>query len=106
MIVTVPIKVQGDFPSWSTPTMSITIDIPDELASELAAEARRQGLPLSDYVVKLLAAGRTTAALPKTGAELVAFWQEQGVVGSRPDITDSQAHASDIRRQAEQRRRD
>jgi hypothetical protein len=86
--------------------MSITLDIPEELASELAAEARQLGLPLSDYVVKLLAAGRTTGSPPKTGAELVAFWQEQGIVGSRPDIADSTAHAREIRHAAEQRARD
>jgi hypothetical protein len=86
--------------------MSITLDIPEGLASELTAEAERLGLPLSDYVVTLLATGRTTESLPKTGAELVAFWQEQGVVGTRPEISDSQAHARAVRQQAEQRARD
>jgi hypothetical protein len=86
--------------------MSITLDIPEGLVSELAAEAQRLGLPLSDYVVTLLATGRTTGSLPKTGAELVAYWQEQGIVGSRLDISDSQAYAREVRRQAEQRSRD
>jgi hypothetical protein len=86
--------------------MSITLDIPEGLASELAAEAQRVGLPLGDYVVTLLATGRGAAAGPKTGAELVAYWQEQGIVGSRPDIADSQVHARQVRRQAEQRPRD
>ncbi len=88
------------------PAMSITLDIPDELVSELAAEAQQLGLPLSDYLVKLLATGRTSGSLPKTGAELVAFWQEQGVVGSRPEIADSPTHAREVRHQAEQRARD
>jgi hypothetical protein len=83
--------------------MSITLDIPEGLAGELRAEAQRLGLPLSDYVVTLLATGRTAKSLPKTGAELVTYWQEQGVVGSRPDIFDSQAHSREVRRQAEQR---
>ena len=83
--------------------MSITLDIPEGLANDLATEAQRFGLPLSDYVVTLLATGRTAGDLPKTGAELVAFWQEQGVVGSRPEISDSQAHAREVRRQAEKR---
>lgn len=86
--------------------MSITLDIPEGLASELATEAQRLGLPLSDYVVTLLATGRTAGSLPKTGAELVAFWREQGIVGSRPEIADSQVHACEVRRQAEQRVRD
>ena len=86
--------------------MSITLDIPEGLADELTAEARRLGLPLSDYVVTLLATGRTVGSLPKTGAELVAYWREQGVVGSRPDITNSQSHAREVRKQAERRVRD
>jgi hypothetical protein len=86
--------------------MSITLDIPAGLASELTAEAQRLGLPLNDYVVTLLATGRTAGSLPKTGAELVAYWREQGVVGSRPEIADSQAHAREVRKQAEQRVRD
>jgi hypothetical protein len=61
--------------------MSITLDIPEGLACELATEAQRPGLPLNEYVVTLLATSRTVGSLPKTGAELVAFWQEQGVVG-------------------------
>ena len=86
--------------------MSVTLDIPEGLGSELTIEAQRVGLPLSDYVVTLLATGRTAGSLPKTGAELVAYWQEQGVIGSRPDIADSQAHARDVRKQAEQRAKD
>lgn len=86
--------------------MSITLDIPEGLVSELATEAQRLGLPLSDYVVTLLATGRTADSLSKTGAEVVAFWQEQGIVGSRPEIADSQIHARQLRRQAEQRQRD
>jgi hypothetical protein len=38
---------------------------------------------------------------PKTGAELVAYWQSEGLIGTRPDIADSQAYARGIRRQAE-----
>jgi len=86
--------------------MSITLDIPETLVGELTVEARRLGLPLSDYVVTLLATGRTVESHSKTGAELVAYWREQGVVGSRSDISDSQAHARNMRRQAEHRLRD
>lgn len=41
-----------------------------------------------------------------TGAELVAFWQRESVIGSRPDIEDSQAHARAIRERAEHRTRE
>lgn len=86
--------------------MSITLDIPEDLVNDLAAEARRLGLPLSDYVVTLLATGRTTSALPRTGAELVAYWQEHGVVGSRPDIANSGVHSREVRQQAERHLRE
>ncbi len=41
-----------------------------------------------------------------SGADLVAYWEQEGVIGSRPDITDSQAHARAIRHKAERRGRD
>lgn len=85
--------------------MSIMLDMPRELEDELSAEAARLGLPLSEYVVRILATGRPRSFLPKTGAELVEFWQSEGLVGSRPEIADSQEHAHTLRRQAERRMR-
>jgi hypothetical protein len=86
--------------------MSITLDIPEGLVTEPETEAQRHGLPLSDYLVALLATGRAAKSAVKSGAELVAYWREEGIVGCRPDIADSQAHANEVRRQAEQRVRD
>lgn len=40
---------------------------------------------------------------PRNGAELVAYWQREGVINSRPDITDSQAYARQLRHEAETR---
>jgi hypothetical protein len=48
----------------------------------------------------LLARGLITEP-PTTGAELVAYWEREGVIGTRPAITDSQAHARNLRRAAE-----
>ncbi|WP_196517701.1 hypothetical protein [Nostoc sp. WHI] len=42
---------------------------------------------------------------PKAGAELVAYWQSEGVINSRPDITDSQAYARKLRHEAQTRER-
>jgi hypothetical protein len=86
--------------------MSLTLDLPKDLESELAAEAARLGLSLSEYALRLLASGRTLGNPPKTGAELVAYWQQEGLVGTRPDIPDSQQHARTLREQAERRPRD
>lgn len=81
--------------------MTIAIDLPEELENELESEADQLGLPLSAYALRLLATGVIIGDKPKTGAELVAYWQHKGLIGSRPEITDSQAHARQIRAQAE-----
>lgn len=83
--------------------MRITLDLPKELADDLSAEAAQLGLPLTDYALRLLLAGRTMGHMPKTGPELVAYWQREGVIGTRVDIVDSQAHARAIRHKAERR---
>ncbi len=43
---------------------------------------------------------------PRTGAELVAYWQSEGVINSRPDITDSQAYTRKLRHEAQTRERE
>lgn len=85
--------------------MSLVLDLPAELESELAAEACRLGLSLSEYVVRLLAGGRAPSPAPCTGAELLAYWQGEGLVGTRSDIADSSAHARTLREQAQRRAR-
>ena len=83
--------------------MSIRIDLPPDLESELATEALRLNLPLSDYILQVLSVRQVLSNPLKTGADLVACWQSQGVINSRPDITDSQAHARKLRHEAETR---
>ena len=83
--------------------MSIRIDLPSGLESELATEALRLNLPLSDYILQVLSVRQVLSNPLKTGADLVAYWQSQGVINSRPDITDSQAHARKLRHEAETR---
>ncbi len=83
--------------------MTLTLELPHELERELSAEAARQGLSLSDYAVRLLATARPARAMPKTGAELVTYWQSEGLIGARADLRDSQAHARYLREQAERR---
>jgi hypothetical protein len=86
--------------------MSIMLDLPQELESELATEATHLGLSLTEYVLRLLSTRSLVGSLPTSGAELVAYWQREDVIGARPEITDSQAHARQIRHQAEQRLRE
>jgi hypothetical protein len=85
--------------------MSITLHLPLEIETKLAAEASRHGLPLSDYLVRVLSNGGQAATTLGNGAELVAYWQHAGLVGARADISDSQQHARDLRAEAERRER-
>ena len=82
--------------------MTITLDLPRELESELSAKAKRLGLPLTEYVLHILSSGRSVKDALKTGAELVDYWRQEGLIGTRPNIVDSQEHARKIREKAEQ----
>jgi hypothetical protein len=86
--------------------MSITLDLPQELECALATEATQLGLSLTEYVLRLLSTRSLVGQRPTTGAELVAYWQGEGVIGTRPEITESQTHARQLRHQAERRRRE
>ena len=82
--------------------MSFNLNLPPELENELYHEASQLNLTLSEYIIQILTV-RLIANPPKTGAELVAYWQSEGVINSRPDITDSQAYARQLRHEAETR---
>ena len=80
--------------------MTLTLELPSELEHELAEEAERRGLSLSEYALLVLATGITPGKTPAVGSELVAFWTEQGLIGTRTDIRDTQAFARSLREQA------
>jgi len=83
--------------------MTLTLDLPKELESDLVNEAEELGMSLPDYTLRLLFARPALKATPKNGAELVTYWQSAGVIGMRSDIDDSQQHARTLRARAEQR---
>ena len=92
--------------------MTLQLDLPHDLETELAQRAAKLGLPLSEYAVRLLTMWRSIDGvdiedlyLPTTGPALVEYWQREGLIGTRPDITDSQKHARSIRHDAEHRER-
>ncbi len=85
--------------------MSISVDLPPELESELSTEASQLNLPLSEYILRVLSMRGSIANPPKNGAELVAYWQSEGVINSRPDITDSQAYSRKLRHNSQTRDR-
>lgn len=83
--------------------MSIVVDLPEELENELSAEAALMGMPLSEYISRILASGRESASRPENGSRLVEFGRDEGLVGTRHDIEDSSTHARGVRREAERR---
>jgi Protein of unknown function (DUF3987) len=83
--------------------MTITLDLPHDLEERLASEAAQEGLPLEQYALRLLGQGSSAEGRPRNGAELVAYWRREGVIGSRPDIEDSQTYARALRERAERR---
>lgn len=82
--------------------MTITLEIPDELKNELTDEANQLGLSFSEYALRLLYTRSVLSSPPKTGSELVAYWKNEGVIGTRPDIVDSQQYARRLRAAREQ----
>lgn len=83
--------------------MTLTLELSRDLERKLSTEAARLGLPLEQYALRLLGGAWKSEGRPRNGKELVAYWLREGILGSRPDIADSSAHAREIRRQAERR---
>jgi len=91
------------------------------------SEAARRGLAPADYVLELVRSATPEGPSPDddgepeetedllsvtwpegeprptTGAEVVAYWERHGLLGTRPDISDSLEHARALRRKAERR---
>lgn len=86
--------------------MMLTLELPKELEDELIHEAVQLGLSLPEYTLRLLFSRPVIQTTPKTGAELVSYWKSSGLIGTRPDILDSQQHARQIREKAEKRSRE
>lgn len=68
--------------------MTLTLQLPDKLETELAAEAARLGIPLADYALYLLQSRTASTRGLRTGADVIAYWEAEGLLGTRPDITD------------------
>ncbi|WP_448574041.1 hypothetical protein [Trichothermofontia sp.] len=83
--------------------MTITLEIPSDLEHELANEASQLKLPLTEYILRVLSFRHLLQNPPKTGVELVTYWESIGVVGYRPDINNSQEYARKLRDQADKR---
>ncbi len=76
--------------------MTISLDLPQKLEQELSVEAGKISLSLPEYILQLLAVRKFSENLPRSGADLVSYWQSEGLINSRPEIKDSQEYARQI----------
>jgi hypothetical protein len=85
--------------------MTLVLELPQELERELTAQANALRLPLEEYAVRVLAGAGPPAPKLTSGADLVAYWRAEGLVGARSDIADAAGHARAVRNEAERRTR-
>lgn len=100
--------------------MTLVLELTPEQEQQLEAKARQRNLDTTSYAITLLFEKETAEhdldqVLPPvgplpvvngTGADLVAYWEREGLIGTRPEIKDSLEHAQAIRLTAEQRVRE
>ncbi len=73
--------------------MTLILDLPPDLENALSAEAAQLQLPLPEYAIRLLALNQPPAPRPLTVKEVIDYWREYGLLGTRPDIADTSEHA-------------
>jgi hypothetical protein len=87
--------------------MTLTIELTPDAEAALRRAAAQRGMGPTEFARALLEAQLgaeqrgSEGRAPATGAELVAYWQAEGVVGAwagRADIDDSAAYARELRR--------
>jgi hypothetical protein len=83
--------------------MSLVLELPPQLESDLSAQAAKLHLPLAEYALRVLAGASVGDPKPTNGAELVAYWEAQGLIGTRSDITDPAEHSRELRQRAKTR---
>jgi hypothetical protein len=90
--------------------MTLTIELTPAQEASLRVRASQKGLDTAEYARRVLLSEIAETSqedrMPTNGAELVAYWERLGVIGSRPDITDSLEHARQLRERAQTRSRD
>ena len=91
--------------------MILTPELTPEQDRHREAEARRRNMDAASGAKALLFDERETSRGDEaveeqwSGADLVADWEQEGVISSRPNIKDSLEHARAIRQKAERRDR-
>lgn len=89
--------------------MTLILEVPNDLERELEKAAARAGLPVAEYTLRVLKSSHQPgeAAVPsRTGAELLALWEREGLLGNGPDIEDPVTYARQLREKNQNRRHD
>ena len=88
--------------------MSLVLELPAALEAELTAESERLGVSVSEIVVRRLndTVLPAPAAKRRTGAECLAVWDREAVLGIRQDIDDPAAYVREMRSKIDRRVRD
>ena len=91
--------------------MTITLDLAPEVEARLKETAARSGLSPEEYLERslerLLPADLTNGqaeAKPRTGAELLAYWERLACLGVYADRPDSPEFGRQLREQEEKHR--
>ncbi len=89
--------------------MTLILDLTPEQERQIENEARARNMDTPFYALARLFDGENSEQPEEkqwSGADLVAYWEREGLIGTRPDIKDSQKHARQIRRKGERRGRE
>lgn len=88
--------------------MTYTLQLPPDMETRAQEKADMEGVAVEDYLLSIIKEA-LPAPKPRTGAELVALLEKEGILGmwaDRTDIGDSVEYARNLRREAETRGRD
>jgi hypothetical protein len=85
----------------------LTVDQKLELIGLLWDSIPAEAMPMPEWhkqeIERRLAADPLPNPTPRTGAEVVAYWEREGLLGTRTDVTDPGEHARALRESAQKR---
>ncbi len=84
----------------------MTLDLPPNLQARINEGAARQSLSPEAHALEVLETATSPPPPPGSGADLVDYWEREGVLGiwaDRTDIPDSPEYARELRQLAERR---
>jgi hypothetical protein len=86
--------------------MTLTLNLPATMETRLREAADRLGVTPDEFALKAIETALPDRRAAMTGADLIARWESEGVLGiwaDRRDIPDSPEYARELRHLAERR---